>query len=143
MKKVEVFKIYEGEHVDVLTLKRFTKKILAGEKIKKNVIINIILCNDKYITELNTKFVKHNYSTDVLAFPLSDKTTDIQGEIYINLDKVAEQAKEYAVTFREELARLVAHGLLHLIGYQDDTNSNKKEMHDLENYYVNKYIVDL
>ena len=66
MKKVEVFKIYEGEHVDVLTLKRFTKKILAGEKIKKNVIINIILCNDKYITELNTKFVKHNYSTDVL-----------------------------------------------------------------------------
>jgi rRNA maturation RNase YbeY len=136
VKKIEVFNICQGKYVAISPLKKLAKKILIRERIQKSVTVNIILCDEAYITALNKKFAQKNYSTDVLAFLLSDQASEMDGEIYINLDRVTEQAKDYKVTFDNELTRLITHGLLHLLGYRDDTDNDKQEMRDLEDYYL-------
>jgi rRNA maturation RNase YbeY len=102
-------------------------------------MISLIFVNTNYIVELNRQFLNHDYSTDVLSFPLNESVSPLIGEIYVNLDKVEEQAEDYEVTFDNELQRIVIHGLLHLCGYRDDDESSKRRMTALEDSYLNLY----
>jgi len=104
---------------------------------KRNAQINIILTDDKTILEMNKKFLNHNYITDVISFDLSESEELILGEIYICLPQAERQAKEYKTTFKNELLRLAIHGILHILGFDDSTSKEKKEMTRLENYFLN------
>jgi len=101
--------------------------------------LNIIYIGDKQMTNLNTIFLNHRYTTDVISFSLSDSKNRIEGEVYVNLDQARRQAKEYKVSFREEYLRLVIHGVLHLCGYTDKKQSDKKQMTEKENYYLSMF----
>ncbi|CUT02127.1 rRNA maturation RNase YbeY [Candidatus Chrysopegis kryptomonas] len=115
---------------------KLAKSIINEEKLNFSTL-NIIFVDDKTIHEINKKFLNHDYPTDVISFDLSDDFDDEKiSEIYISVDRAIEQAKVYKVTTENEIARLVAHGLLHLAGYNDSTKSEKLKMRRKESYYI-------
>ena len=121
-------------------IKKFAGKI-ANNEIYCNYKINIIFVDNKYIVELNKKFFNKNNPTDVISFKLSEEDQEIlEGEIYISTERVKDQAKEYNVGYREELLRIVAHGILHIADYNDDTVENRKNMFDKQENYLKTLI---
>ena len=103
--------------------------------------ILIIFSTDEKLKNLKKSFFNQNVFTDVITFNLEDKNEPIDGEIYISIARVLENASIYKQDFILELKRVIIHGLLHLVGYDDQTNSQKKEMNDLENNYLNLNII--
>lgn len=111
--------------------------VVEGEK-RKIGDLQYIYCNDQYLLEINKAFLNHNTFTDVITFPVSLEDIDIvSGEIYISIDRVKANALNYNSTFHLELSRVMVHGLLHLIGYNDSTSAEKGIMRDKEDYYIN------
>lgn len=110
------------------------KKALKGEGVKA-AAVDVILLSDASIHDMNKKFLKHDYPTDVITFPLDDQP--MTGEIYISVETASEQAAEYGVTLTNELCRLAIHGALHLVGHDDATKAQREQMHQLENRYLN------
>jgi rRNA maturation RNase YbeY len=108
-------------------VKTAVELVLSKEGIKEAEITNIFV-NDTTIRELNNNYLNHDWYTDVIAFSYEDKEEIIEGEIYISTDTAEIQAKENNVTLKNELLRLVIHGILHLCGYEDDTEEKKREM---------------
>ena len=93
--------------------------------------INFIFCDDAYLHKLNVDFLQHDTLTDVISF---DNTIGklISGDIYISIERVIDNAKDYKVSFDEELQRVMIHGVLHYIGFKDKTILEKKQMTDAE-----------
>lgn len=122
--------------------------IYTTEKLKiKNPVINIIVVNDKKIKELNNKYRNKNIETDVLSFALEEENdiiyTDFRllGDIYISINKVKGQAREYNHSVKREICYLTVHGVLHLLGYDHMNEEEKKEMRKLEESVLNGYDV--
>lgn len=103
---------------------------------KKDGAINIILVDDSQIKDLNKRYLNKNCVTDVLGFPISEADAVFEGEIYICMDRVLENARIYKVDAVEELQRMVVHGMLHFLGYDDKSTHEKEEMTKRENYYL-------
>lgn len=134
---IKVFNNYKKQTTNKSEIISLVKFVLKGEKsFQKN--INIVFVDDEYITQLNKQYLNHNWTTDVISFPLNDDNK-IEGEIYINVEQAKRQAREYKVKISEELKRLLIHGTLHLIGYADTTQRTKKQMSLLEDMYLGKY----
>ena len=97
--------------------------------------INYIFCDDSYLLEINIKELKHNTLTDVISF---DYTVGdiISGDIFISTERVKENADEFNNIFKDELHRVIIHGVLHYCGYKDKTDDEKKEMRSKEDYYL-------
>ena len=100
-------------------------------------VVNIILENDEYLRNLKKDYFNQDVYTDVISFNLEDSDTPIEGEIYISLPRIIANAKKYRNSLNNEFKRIVIHGLLHLVGYNDLTNSDKKQMTSLEDKYIN------
>jgi rRNA maturation RNase YbeY len=126
---INIFRNHKRKFLRTKFIERAVDKTLKNFKVKK-ANINIILTDYNSVKELNKKFLKHNYETDVLAFLLDDE--ELEGEIYISIETAEKQAKEYKVSLTNELSRLAIHGTLHLIGYKDKTEQEKAEMHKIE-----------
>jgi rRNA maturation RNase YbeY len=112
-------------NVNLLKLKKFIG-FMTMDQLEVN--LNYILVTTNKIIEINKEFLNHNYSTDIITFDLSEHDDIINGEIYICLDELAENAKKYKVHLNEEFNRLLVHGFLHLIGYKDSNEKEKKIM---------------
>ena len=104
--------------------------------IISNLEINFI--SEKSILDINKQYLNHNYTTDIITFNYSSVLNDIDGEIFISIDDALVNSKKFKVTFSEELVRLVIHGLLHLLGYDDQTSSDKIIMKQLENKLLSR-----
>jgi rRNA maturation RNase YbeY len=113
---------------------RAIKNVYAGEG-KKIPALAVICTNNRFIRTINKEFLAHDYVTDVIAFPLGNDG-GVEAEIYVNLDAARNQAKKYRVTFTQEARRLVIHGVLHVLGYNDKTQRGKKKMTAREDLYV-------
>jgi len=115
-------------------------KNLAEEEGFQLIELDYIFCSDAYLLEINIQHLNHHTYTDIITFDLSDEASpeDIESEIYISLDRVAENAEKFRVPFETELARVLAHGLLHLCGYKDKTAQESAQMREKENYYISK-----
>lgn len=96
-----------------------------------------VFCDDPYLYEMNKQFLQHDALTDIITFPSSEAERIISGEIYISLDRVRENAKEMHQSFQHELHRVAVHGVLHLLGYDDQTIKQKDIMRAKEDYYIN------
>ncbi len=94
--------------------------------------IQYIFCSDEFLLDINRNFLQHDYFTDIITFDLSEKKTDLCGEIYISIPRVKENAKTYGNTFYAELHRVMVHGILHLCGLKDKTAKQEKEMRSAE-----------
>lgn len=99
--------------------------------------INIVSSN--IVLELNKKYLNHFHRTDILTFNYSNNKKEIDGEIYISFEDAQKNSIRFKNTFNDELKRLVIHGILHLIGYDDSSNSEKKQMKLLEKKYLNLF----
>ena len=134
--RINIENIFAGVKVKKKPIKEFTRYLLAKEGISK-AEINIVLVDDEYITRLNQKFLNKDSTTDVLSFSLADESNDqIEGEVYTNINQIMRQAEDYHVTFNEELNRIIIHGVLHLIGFDDLTDEQKKIMTEKEDQYL-------
>lgn len=98
--------------------------------------IHYIFCNDAYILEINKSYLNHDYYTDIITFPYSRGKTKIKSDIFISLETVATNGEKFNETFQQELHRVMAHGLLHLLGYNDKTDEEEKIMRKKENDYI-------
>lgn len=101
--------------------------------------LNIIFCTDKALLEMNRKFLKHDYFTDIITFPLSDKKQPIEAELYISVDRIKENARINNETFTRELHRVIFHGCLHLLGYNDKSSQQIKRIRERESHYLRLY----
>ena len=110
-------------------------KIIYKKERKINPALAVIFTNNRFIRKINKEFLSHDYSTDVIAFP-SGEDGDIEAEIYINLDAARNQAKKYNVTYTQEVRRLLIHGALHLLGYNDKTQRERNKMVVREELYL-------
>jgi rRNA maturation RNase YbeY len=122
---------------DKKKIKRWILKSLEEEKKGVN-FISFNFCSDNYILELNNSSLKHNYYTDIITFELNFENENIEGDIYISIDRVKENAKVLNESIINELHRVIIHGVLHLCGYKDKSSKESKMMRNKENYYLNK-----
>lgn len=110
-------------------------KMVAASELRKIGDINIIFCSDNYILDVNMKYLQHDYFTDIITFDYCEKDV-LSGDLFISIDSVRENALFYGTEFPEELNRVMVHGVLHLIGYDDHTEEDIKTMRSKENYYL-------
>ena len=118
--------------------KQFNNKwlrMVAESEIKRIGDISIIFCSDNYILDVNMKYLQHDYFTDIITFDYCEGDR-LSGDLFISIDSVRENAKFYNTEFNEELNRVMVHGILHLIGYDDHTQKDQKLMRTKENYYL-------
>lgn len=122
--------------IDGKSLSVFAGRILKAERaLGKSV--NIIYCSDEHIRKLNRQYKKADRPTDVLAFDMAERSeSDFLGEVYVNLQQARRQAKENRVSYPQEIRRLTAHGILHLLGYRDDVRAGQKIMWSRQESYL-------
>lgn len=115
--------------------------IIHNEKRVEGVI-NIIFCDDETLANYNIKYLAHDTLTDIITFDYSDFTEKISGDIFISLDRVRDNAMRYGVKFETEFYRVIFHGILHLLGYDDKSSISKKQMREREDFYLNFFKID-
>ena len=98
--------------------------------------INYIFCSDQYLLSINKGYLKHNTFTDIITFDNSEKESLLEGDIFISVQRIAENAKKYEVPPEQELRRVMIHGVLHLLGYGDKTPKQNAEMRKKEDHYL-------
>ncbi len=98
--------------------------------------IHYVFCDDSYLLKINEQYLDHHDFTDIITFSLSESPKIVRGEIFISIDRVKENAEINQAPFESELARVLVHGVLHLVGYNDHTEAEKQMMRSKENYYI-------
>lgn len=102
--------------------------------------LQYVFCSDDYLHGINISFLEHDDFTDIITFDLSmDSNSLIEGEIYVSVDRVTANAQEFAVSFKQELLRVIFHGALHLCGYGDKSEIERVQMKAKENEYLLKF----
>ena len=133
--KIKIF--YDNTDFRIKGWKRIVEiiKEVIGKEGKISGDLNFIITNDEELRKINVQFLEHDYFTDVITFNYNDKDT-INGEVYISLDSVRGNSLNYNVSLNEEIKRVVIHGVLHLVGYDDKTEEEKREMRRLEDFWL-------
>lgn len=100
--------------------------------------INIIVCSDEHLLEMNRTHLNHDYYTDIITFEYS--TEPVSGDLYISIDRVKENAIKYAVSADYEFYRIVVHGVLHILGLKDKSAKDAEKMRENEEYFLQKLV---
>ena len=128
------FEEIEEFKLDNLHVEENIEKLIENEN-RTLGDVNYILCSDPYLLEINRQYLKHDYYTDVISFDYCEDNV-ISGDIFISVDTVASNAKEYGVSFEKELARVMIHGVLHFVVYNDKADDEIPVMRAKENQYL-------
>ncbi len=112
---------------------------LIQEENCKEGEVNYIFCSDDYLHKINVDFLNHDTLTDIISFDYS-VGKELHGDVYISIDRVRDNAKDFNVAFTDELARVMAHGVLHYCGYKDKSEEDSITMRSKEDYYLGKRI---
>ena len=129
-----------NEDVDLLKIKKRNTvawiKQVIDEHCKKVGDVSFIFCSDTYLLDVNKQYLDHDYFTDVITFDYVEGDV-VSGDIFISVDRVEENAKSFSTSFSNELNRVIIHGILHLLGYNDKTDTDKLIMTGKEDLYLN------
>ena len=112
---------------------------LINEEDCREGEINYVFCSDDYLHKINIDFLNHNTLTDIISFDYS-VGKELHGDIFISIDRVIDNAKDFDVQFKDELARVMAHGVLHYCGYKDKSEEDVMIMRSKEDYYLSKRV---
>lgn len=124
-------------NVNASAVKHFIQTILVDNNISE-AEISVIFGTDEMLRKLKTEFFDEDAYTDVISFNLNDDN-HLEGEIYISPDRAAENAQTYGISFTNELGRLLIHGTLHLLGWEDNSDEKKKVMRKEENRFLSEF----
>jgi probable rRNA maturation factor len=116
---------------------KLIREIITKEK-KKEGELNFIITNDDFVRKLNLQFLRHDYNTDIITFDYS-RGNILSGEIYISIDTVQNNSINYNVSLKDEITRVIIHGVLHLTGYGDSTEKEKEIMRRREDHWLKIY----
>lgn len=119
-------------------LKTFIKDLFAreGQGLRN---LQYVFCTDEYLLQINQEFLQHDTLTDIVTFELGEDPAITEGEIYISVDRIKENALKFGVTEEQELHRVIFHGALHLCGYKDKTKDQSALMREKENESLERY----
>jgi probable rRNA maturation factor len=120
-------------------LSAFLKALVLEHLDVKKIDMTYIFCDDDFLLEKNQQFLNHNTLTDIITFDLSDAETELISEIYISIDRIAENAAKFGISYEMELHRVIFHGALHLCGFKDKKKEDKALMTQMENECLQKY----
>jgi rRNA maturation RNase YbeY len=108
-------------------IKQWIKSVVEKEN-QKLLELNFIFCDDEYLHKINVEYLQHDTYTDIITFDNSEHIGKIEGDIFISIERVKENADNLKITFEQELHRVMIHGVLHLLGYKDKTKAEKQTM---------------
>lgn len=119
-------------------ISNWISSVISEEEFREGEI-NYIFCDDDYLLKLNLEFLNHDTLTDIISF---DYTVgkEINGDVYISIERVRDNANDFNVEFNDELNRVMVHGVLHYCGYKDKSEDEEKVMRLKENYYTSKIL---
>lgn len=120
---------------DKAKVKEWVKTTIEAEGYKLKEL-NYIFCSDKYLLQINQQYLDHDTYTDIVTFDNSEKEKTIEGDIFISIERIRENAEKFSVSETSELHRVIIHGALHLLGYKDKTAESKKLMTAKEDQYL-------
>lgn len=127
------FKLHNEKELSI-----WISSVINSEGFKEGDI-NYIFCNDDYLLQLNQEFLNHDTLTDIISFDYT-LGKEINGDIFISIERVLDNAKDYKVDFSNELHRVMVHGVLHYCGYNDKTQKETQLMRIKENHYTEKLL---
>ncbi len=119
---------------------RWLSKVILSES-KSEGEINYIFCNDEYLLQINQQYLNHDTLTDVISFDYS-LGNELSGDIFISIERVEDNAKDYKVPFAEELNRVMLHGILHYCGFKDKTEADEQFMRNKEEEKLKMFHVE-
>ncbi len=102
--------------------------------------ISVVFCSDDYILDVNRRYLNHDYYTDIITFDYNEGDI-VSGDLVISLDTVRSNSKEFGTSYKQELHRVVFHGVLHLVGFGDKTDAEVQNMRGLEEFWLTKFSV--
>jgi probable rRNA maturation factor len=117
-------------------IKYWLKNIAITEGFKVGSL-NYIFCSDEYLLNVNREYLNHDFYTDIITFDNSEDESKIEGDVFVSIDRVLDNAKTLNKIYENELMRVLAHGVLHLVGYDDLTDEGEGEMRSKEDFYLN------
>lgn len=121
-----------------LRRKNWLKKLAQSENFKIEEL-NYIFCSDEYLYQINVDYLDHHTYTDIITFDNSEKEKNIEGDIFISIDRVRDNATKHNQNEEVELSRVISHGLFHLMGYGDKSKDQKKLMRSQEDLAIKLY----
>lgn len=124
--------VFNSEEIDFtlknkLKIRTWLTQIIQSHGYKLSAL-NFIFCSDDYLLKINIEYLNHHTLTDIITFDNAEEKGNIDGDIFISIDRVKENAGIFKVTFEKELLRVLAHGTLHLLGFKDKNAKDQKEM---------------
>ncbi len=128
---IDEFQIDESQLTNWITKCVEDHEFILGE-------INYIFSDDEYVLDINKQYLSHDYYTDIITFDYTEDNV-ISGDLFISIDRVKDNAKEFSKPYFEELLRVLIHGILHLVGFDDKDPKNKIKMTEMENKYISLY----
>ena len=135
---IKVFNNFDKIAINDLSVEKLAKKILSEKSLNDKAVISIIFCDNKTLNNFKIKYFDEDVFTDIVTFKIEDKPF-LEAELYISTEMAIENAKEFKVSLDNEIIRLVSHGILHLIGYDDSNNSLSKKMFSVQEEIVEKF----
>ncbi len=139
---IKFYNLYEKEfeQLDGRLISTWLKSVVKSEN-KSIGKISVIFVDDNYLLDVNIKYLKHNYFTDIITFNYN-QGLNISGDLYISIDTIKSNAEFYDVNFKNELVRVIVHGVLHLLGYNDSNEGEQIVMREKEDFYLNRLFND-
>ena len=135
MNEVSIFYDHPTPPIIENNLKSLCREVLISEGFEK-YSLSIIFIDDEKLKKMKKKYFNQDLYTDVIAFNLSDDKSKLDGEIYISFDAIKINSELYKTNINNELQRIVVHGILHLMGYEDNTKDKKEEMTKTEDFFL-------
>lgn len=115
--------------------KRWLKSTIEAEGFELSEI-NYIFCDDEYLHKINVEYLDHDTLTDIITFDNSEDEELIEGDIFVSVERIADNAKDFNTSFDHEFRRVLVHGVLHLCGYYDKSEADEKQMRAKEDHYL-------
>lgn len=125
-----------SEYFNLSQIKNWLKVVVSSEQ-KVEGDLQFIVCSDEYLHKINLKFLDHDTFTDIVSFPTSNDPNIISGDIFLSIERIIDNSRNIDTDPKKELHRVIVHGVLHFIGYNDGTQHEKTTMRAKEDYYLN------
>ncbi len=127
---IKAFTIHKNHIINHINTLIYSELKVCGD-------ISVVFCSDAHLLRMNKQYLKHDYYTDIITFDYVQDDV-ISGDLFISFDRIVDNAKVYDVELIKEIYRVVFHGILHLVGYNDKTDYEQKLMTEKENYYLSE-----